>query len=173
MFTSLEIKAALFALVALGAFTGGVVLTRKIDAGRYNALELSVAQAHAKAVQAAADEQARADAISRQAADKEAAAQRALANLRNRQLDEVKRHVQALGKCLPVGVVRVLFAGSHGIAPDDLPVAGGKSDAACAPAGWVELLRGLVRDEATSRANSAQLDALIANLKAIHKEYAK
>jgi hypothetical protein len=166
MFNSLEIKAAVVAVVALVAFGAGVGVESKIAAGAYAKLELSVSQAHAQALQAAIAEQVRVDAIDRDAADREAATQRTAATVARRNLNEVKKHVQALGKCLPVGVVRVLFAGAHGVAADDLSVAGGKSDATCAADGWVELLQGLVHDQASCRANSTQLDALIANLTA-------
>src|ERR1035437_4944061 len=122
MIPSLEIKAAFFAATFLvGSILGGWTV-HKVDAGRYTALELSISQAHEKALAAAIAEQQRADEISRQAAVQEAAQQRTLATRLQLSLNQVNKHAHALGHCLPLGYVRVLFAGSHGQLPDDLPL---------------------------------------------------
>lgn len=135
-------------------------VTHGFDMGRYEKLKASYAQAEATALQAAMDEQKRLDAISQAAAEHEASRQSQLRAATQRRLAQVEKHVQALGHCLPYGVVRVLVAASGGRLPDGLSLPTGKSDATCAPAGWAEFLRGVVRDYGSARANAEQLDAL-------------
>lgn len=80
MFASLEIKAIIFAVAMGAAAIGGGVLMHKLDAAKYAKLELSIATAHAAALDAAITEQKRMDDIARTAAQQEVDTQRRLAS---------------------------------------------------------------------------------------------
>jgi hypothetical protein len=147
--------AAMMALVA-----GTVYVTHGFDKGRYEALVASYKAAEATALQSALDEQKRLDAVAQAASEQEAVRQQHLAAHVRIQLAQVQKHVQALSHCLPLGVVRVLYAAGHGRLPDSMSYAAGQSDATCASDRWLELLSGLVQDYGTSRQNSEQLNAL-------------
>ncbi len=151
------------AVVGIAATVAAIaVVTHKIDDARYKALELSVAEAHAKALQQALDEQKRLDQVAADAARREAAEQAAIAADIRRQLAEVKRHVVApvAPYCVPYGLVRVLVAASRGVSADSLPLPAGKSDGSCTALEWSDLAAALVADYGIARGNAEQLDAL-------------
>ncbi|MGH6796569.1 MAG: hypothetical protein ACREDH_15550 [Methylocella sp.] len=161
-----EIKLAVLAALLLGAAGAASIVTHKVDQGRYEALVASYAQAQAKGLQAALDEQKRQDQIATAAAEREAAQQQELAAKTQHQLAQVRRHVQSIGHCLTWGAVRVLVAGGRGRLPDDLSLPANVIDSSCAPSEWATVLAGVVSDYGTARQNAAQLDALSAWFKA-------
>lgn len=161
----------IFALVALAAaFAGGFVLEHRLASAKYSALELSYAQAQAKAVAAAQAKQAQLDAIAAEAATQEARHQEAIASATAAQLREVKRHVKADSHCVSWGLVRVLDAAVYGVNADRLVLPAGKLDDTCAPFNSDELARAVVKNYGTARANADQLNSLIAALRAAHKK---
>ena len=170
MFASLELKAILFAIVAGAAAIGGFMLAHKLDAAAYTKLELSYAQAQATAVATAAAEQKRLDDIATQAAQLEAANQSRLAANAQAALTEVQNHVKTVYvSCLPLGFVRVLDAAALGVTAASLPHAAGNTDATCSKVDPVALARSIVQNYFTANSNAEQLNALIANLRDMHR----
>ncbi len=170
MFASIELKALILAIAMGGAAITSGVVTHKVDNSRYVALELKYAQAEATAVAAAQAEQKRLDDIATQAAQREAANQSRLAAKAQAALTEVQQHVKVVTiKCIPLGLVRVLDAAALGVTAASLPHATGNSDVTCAKVDTVALARSIVANYFTANANAEQLNALIANLREMHK----
>jgi hypothetical protein len=166
------IKLAVIGLVFL-AYTASVAyLTHRVDASKYQALELQYAQAQAEAVAAAQAEQKRLDAIATDAAKKEAATQAALTAHVRRQLAEVQKHVKTLGPrgCVTYGLVRVLDAAVHGVIADSLALPAGKSDDACTGIDAATLARSVVDNYGTAKLNAEQLNALIEVTRKLHEK---
>lgn len=153
-------KIALLLALIGGLVIGTADITHKVDASRYTALQEQIVQAHADALQAALDEQKRQDQISTEAAQREAAAQSALAANTKRQLSEIQKHVKSMAGCPPLGLVRLLDAGAFGVSADSLPLPTGQFDLSCATVDWPTLARSVVDNYGTARANAEQLDAL-------------
>ena len=171
MLSTLEIKAIIFALAMGAAAIGGFTLAHRLDAAAYTKLELSYAQAQAAAVAAAAAEQKRLDDIATAAAQREAANQSRIASQAKAALSEVQSHVKVVYvRCIPLGLIRVLDAAALGVTADSLPHAAGNTDATCSKVDAVALARSIVDNYFTSNANAEQLDALIANLRDMHKK---
>lgn len=171
MLSSLEIKAIAFLVLMAGAAIGGFTLAHRLDAAAYAKLELSYAQAQAKAVADAAAEQKRLDDIATEAARAEATNQRRLASQAQAALTEVQNHVKIVTiKCIPLGLVRVLDAAALGVTASSLPHAAGNSDATCAKVDTVALARSIVANYFNANANAEQLNALIDNLRQMHKK---
>lgn len=168
--SSIGIKLAIIAAVALAAFTTGAWTATKIAAGRYAKLELSYAQAQAEAVTKARAEQSRLDGLATAAAQREAAQQARAADIARRRLKEVSKYVKDHpGDCLRWGLIRVLDAAVHGLTPDALALGAGKSDDQCSPFTVTQLAQSVSDNYANANANSTQLDALIALLRQMKK----
>lgn len=169
MFASLELKALIFlGMMSISAITSGVI-THKVDNARYVALELNYEKAQATAVAAAQAEQKRLDDIATAAAQREAANQSRLAAQAQAALTEVEKHVQSNIHCVTWGLVRVLDAAAQGTTTSSLPAPAGKPDGACASVDALPLARSVVANYFTANANAEQLNALIANLRDMHK----
>lgn len=149
--------------IAAGLFTlavaaGSAWVTHKVDASKYEALELSFKAAQVEAVTQARQVQKRDDDISLAAAVAEAQAQANVVTQTQIVTKEVVRHVPL--RCVPLGFVRVLDAAILGRDPDSLPLPAGKSDATCAPVDTRALAERLAEDIGAARANAEQLTAL-------------
>lgn len=158
-----EVKLVAMALVILGLVFGAVHVTRKVDAVKYQKLELAYQAAQAKAVAEAMAQQREFDDLASKAARDDARKQAAVVANVKQQLAEVKRHVHAIsatGHCITYGLVRVIDAAVHGVSASDLPLPAGKSDDACAPVSAADLARSIVDNYGTARANASQLDDL-------------
>lgn len=159
--SSLAIKAIVVAVALGSAATGGGILVHKIDNSRYLALELSYAKAQEAAEAAARAEQKRLDDIATAAARSEAAAQAALAETARRQLNEVKANVKATANSLRLGFIRLLVAGSRGVAVDSLALPAGKSVNSRQGYTDADVATAVLGSLGACRANSEQLNALI------------
>lgn len=164
------IKLAIIGALILSYTAGVAIVTHKVDASKYQGLELQYAEAQAQAVAVAQAEQKRLDGIATKAAQKEAATQATLAATVKLQLANVQRHVKTLGAhgCVTYGIVRVLDATVHGVAADSLALPTGKSDDACTGVDAAALARSIVDNYGTAKLNAEQLNALIEVTRALH-----
>ncbi len=170
MLSTIELKAIVVALVLLAAAAGGFSLAHRLDAAAYANLKLSYAQAQATAVAAAQVEQQRLDSLATAAARAEAVNQSRIAADAQAALAEVQAHVKVVpGHCVSWGLIRLLDSASRGTAAAGLPLPTGATDASCSSVDAVALARSVVSNYFTARANAEQLNALIANLREMHK----
>lgn len=159
----LILLAVVGSLIGLGGFE-----QHRIDANALTSLKASYAAAQAKAVAAAAAIQKQDDDAALTASTNEAAAQAAQVATLQKELSDVSAHVHVktiTASCVPLGLVRVLYAGSHGVTADSLSYGAGQSDDACAAVGWSDLASAILHDYSAARANGEQLTALQTLLK--------
>ena len=163
--SSLATTAIGAAVIAAMAFAGGMRVEYKIESGKIAALQLEYAQAEIKARDEAAAQQKQFDTISITQAQSENAAQTALTSRGNLAINEVPSHVVTkviAYNCVPMDFIRLLDAAASGRSTTDLPLPAGKSTNSCAASDWTSVARSVVANYYTSRANSQQLDHLIA-----------
>lgn len=160
-------------LIAIGAvvvvvFGSGVWVTHNVDLGSYNALKADYAQKAAIANAEALAEQQRLDTAAQDLSRKYETELAATTAQDQAQLREVQQHVQeARSRCITYGFVRVLDAAATGRVAADLHLPARGSDGDCAPVTALALARNIVGNYATSRANTAQLNALIGFYRAV------
>ena len=154
----LALLAVVAGLIGVGAFE-----QHKIDANQLTSLKARYAQASAVALAKGAAIQQANDERAIAAASAEAAVQQTLAAALQKELADVKAHVTVrtiAANCVPLGLVRVLYAGSHGVDANSLPLGAGQSDDTCSAVGWPELAAAIIHDYGQARANGEQLTAL-------------
>lgn len=162
--STLATQAIMAAVIAGFAFTGGCVITAKVEKGKYETLVAAQATAQAKAEADAAAHQRTFDNIALTAAQKERDDQAQRATQAETLLLDVGNHVSVsviAPACVPLGFVRVLDAAASGRNSSALSLPTGKSDGSCASIGWDVVARSIVGNYATSRANAGQLNGLI------------
>jgi ElaB/YqjD/DUF883 family membrane-anchored ribosome-binding protein len=167
VFSLIGPTAILFIFGLLGSAAGGSWVTHRFDAARYESLKASYANAQADAMKQAADlrtryEERRQSEAAAWNQQKQILVQRA--RTANR---KVERYVKERpGSCITYGALRLLDgSGVLGIEPERLPLPAGKSDDSCAPLTAVIFYRSVLENFSACRQNSAQLDALIGNLR--------
>lgn len=169
MFGLSTIKLYVMAGALLAAVLGSAVVTHKVDNSRYEALQIKIEKAHEKALDDAIALQQKEDQINVEQAQAYAAEQQRLATSAAQQLKEVEAHVKANGShCVTWGLVRVLDSAATRRAVAEMPAPAGKSDDACAPTDAIALARNVVGNYYTAHANADQLNALIADVRALH-----
>jgi len=164
--SSLALKAALLAGLFAAGTALGAYFTHKIDNSRYLALELSYAKAQEVAEDAARTQQKHLDDIATEAARREATAQATRAEVARRQLAEVRNNVAKNASSLRLGFIRLLVAGSRGVPVDALVFPAGKSANSRQGYNDADVATAVLGSLQACRANGAQLDALIAALRA-------
>jgi len=151
---------ALLAVVA-GLIGSGAYVEHRVDTAKLNAVELSYAQAEAKAVAESAAKQKELDDNALAASNAEVVAQQGIAQAATSQLDYLRAHPIGSG-CVPYLLVRVLDAAILGVSPANLALPAGKSDHSCSAFSYDDLARTVTSNYASARANAEQLNALIA-----------
>jgi len=157
--------------VAAIAIAGAIV----VHSIRADAVKTLVAQdtAHAEQVNAAgAKIDAAQSAVDAKSAEDSATHQTAIASAAAVIKQKVSTHVhnpapaapRVVG-CVTYGLVRLHDAAALGVDPDTLPLPSGVSDDACSPVADTDLAAAFADNYAAARANAAQLDDLIANVK--------
>lgn len=152
----------IIAAIGLGlVVVGTAVVTHRVDAAAYEALQLGYQKALAIAVAQTAEVQAAQDAISLAAAVAEAQAQQKIVTVTNVVTKEVPIHVPLNTKCpVTVGFVRVLNAVILGSGPSDLSYAPGQSDDACAGTDARALAANIITNYGSALSNAQQLTTL-------------
>lgn len=160
----LGIAAAVGALVA-GSAAG--YITYKVEHGRLVRYQLESAEAKAKAIAHAVAIQIKQDGINQTAAVEQAKRDQREADLRSLEPERIIVHVKDSSTCITYGFVRVLNAAASG---DDAAfgLAAGQPDDACTTVTWRSLAGDLADDYISARANTQQLDSLIATVRELH-----
>lgn len=165
--SSLWISVLSWSALAIGVFSFGFATANKLDAGAYKGLQLSYAQAEARANTAAmANEQAQAS-LSQATGAAEAAQQQALEASARVVIREVPRYVtvrQDATGCVTWGMLRVHDAAAIGVDPGALVPPAGQSDDACSPIKPSDFAAAVAGNYAVARANAEQLNALEADV---------
>lgn len=154
-------------LVAGGASTG--LLVHRLDAAKLLAVQLADSKAQTAAVAAAMVAQGKIAAANEAAAVKEARGQAKVVHdteVITKEIPTYVTSVQDARACVSFGLVRVLYAAEHGVAPSSLQLPAGSSDDACTALRSSDLAASLAADYGAGRANAEQLDALIESVKA-------
>lgn len=168
--SALLIKLGVYAGMALAVIFAGWMVVHTIQQG---AIKNIVAQdtAHAAQVDAAgAKIDAAQSAVDAKSAEDSATHQTTEATAARVIKQKVYIHVhdpvapRAVG-CVSVGLVRQHDAAALGVDPDTLPLAPGVTDDACSTVANSELAGAIADNYAAARANAAQLNDLIGNIK--------
>lgn len=158
--------AAVLSAAIVGSGVGYVV--HRMDAATINEMKLADAKAEAAAYKQGLALQKNLDAATQLEAVAEATAQQQIVTQTVTVTKEIPRYVtvhQDAVVCVPYGFVRLLYSAERGLSPAALGLPPGQSDDACTGLKLSDLAAGLTADYGASRANSEQLDALIASVK--------
>lgn len=151
----------------LAAFGAGYIV-HKVDESVIANIKLAGERAEVIAIHKALAIRTEQDNINQQAAVSQALEQGKLEGQRQALPERIVVHVQDKSRCITYGLVRVLDGAAKGGSDPAVSVAPGKPDDACAPVTWRSFAADLADDYVTSYENAGQLNALEANVKALH-----
>jgi hypothetical protein len=168
--SALAIKLGIYAGMAAAVVFAGWMVVHTIQVGAVKNLKAQDAQVTAQAQAKGAQIDAAQSNIDAKSAEDSAAHQTHEAQAAAVVKQKVYIHVhdpvapRAVG-CVSVGLVRQHDAAALGVDPDTLPLPSGVSDDACSATTNIELAGAIADNYAAARANAAQLNDLIGNVR--------
>lgn len=168
--TKLAIQAGCVVAIVGALSFGTWSVVHSIQAGAVKSYVAADAVTTANAQAAGAKIDSAQSAIDAKSAEDSAAHQTAEARVATVVKQKVYIHVhdpvapRAVG-CIPYGLVRLHDAAAIGVDPDTLPLPSGVSDDACSPVAVTALAEAIADNYAAARANAAQLNDLIGNVR--------
>jgi len=169
---TLAIKLGCGVAIAGAIAFGGWSIYHSIAEGAVKDLKAQDAQVTAQAQAKGAQIDAAQSAVDAKSAEDNSTHQAAIASTAAVIKQKVSSHVhnpapaapRVVG-CVTYGLVRLHDAAALGVDPDTLPLPSGATDDACSPVADTALAAAFADNYAAARANAAQLNDLIANVK--------